>query len=182
LRSNDAQDRAAKNACGLAEMVSWLTNYPSTMPDSFFKFDRNLGFVVSDVSRLLRREFERRVRGLGLTRAQWMMLSYLARQPGASQSELAESLQQEKITVSRQASRLERSGWIERADQGDDRRAYRLRLTPKAEQMIARLFALGGQLQTDALAGLSARQRDALINSLLAVRANLMALDTRGAP
>jgi DNA-binding MarR family transcriptional regulator len=111
-----------------------------------------------------------------------MMLSYLARQPGASQSELAESLQQEKITVSRQASRLERSGWIERADQGDDRRAYRLRLTPKAEQIIARLFALGGQLQKDAFAGLSARQQEALINSLLAVRANLVAMDGRGAP
>jgi MarR family transcriptional regulator for hemolysin len=151
------------------------------MAEAFAKFDRNLGFIVSDVSRLLRREFERRVRGLGLTRAQWMLLSHLARQPGASQSDLADSLQQEKITVSRQVARLERTGWIERADHGDDRRAYRLRLTPKAEQMIARLFAVGEQLQADVLTGLPARRREALINDLLAVKTNLVGMDTRSA-
>src|SRR5476649_704170 len=116
------------------------------MPERVHNFDRSLGFIVNDVSRLLRREFERRVRGLGLTRAQWILLSHLARQPGASQSELAESLQQEKITISRQATRLEKTGWIERTDHSLDRRAYRLRLTPKAEQMMTRLIEVGDKL------------------------------------
>ncbi len=150
------------------------------MPSSFDKFDRNLGFIVNDVSRLLRREFDRRIRGLGLPRAQWILLVHLARQPGASQADLAESLQQEKITISRQASRLERTGWIERTDQGADHRAHGLRLTPKAEQMISRLFGVGEQLQTDALTGLTARRREALIDDLLTVQANLAAMDARG--
>jgi len=150
------------------------------MPAPFHKFDRNLGFILNDVSRLLRREFDRRARGLGLTRAQWMLLVHLARQPGASQADLAESVQQEKITVSRQAARLEKSGWIERTDQGTDRRAYHLRLTPKADQMIARLFALGEQLQADVLTGLAARRREALIDDLIAVRANLLRMEMRG--
>ena len=151
------------------------------MPESAFQFDRNLGFILSDVSRLLRREFDRRVRGMGLTRAQWMLLSHLARNPGASQSDLAESLQQEKITVSRQASRLEGAGWIERSDHGVDRRAYRLRLTPKAEQTMVRLVALGGQLQADAQDGISSRRREALIDDLLAIKANLLKMDSRPA-
>jgi len=141
-------------------------------------YDRSLGFIINDLSRLLRREFDRRVRGLGLTRAQWILLSHLARQPGASQSDLAESLQQEKITISRQAARLEKSGWIQRADHTDDRRAYCLQLTPKAEQMMTRLIVVADQLRVDAMAGLAPARREALIDDLLCVKANLLRMDS----
>lgn len=150
------------------------------MPERAYNFERSLGFVVNDVSRLLRREFERRVRGLGLTRAQWILISHLARQPGASQSELAESLQQEKITISRQAARLEKSGWIERTDHTADRRAYRLRLTPKAEGIMTRLIAVGNQLRADALVGLPPRRREALIDDLLSVKNTLIQMQADG--
>ena len=51
--------------------------------------DRSLGFLFADISRLTRKEFDRRVRDLGLTRAQWLFLYYLARQPGCTQREMA---------------------------------------------------------------------------------------------
>ena len=79
-------------------------------------FDRSLGFLLNDISRLMRQEFNRRVEGFGLTRAQWLFLFYVARRPGCTQSDLAEELQVQKITVSRQADRLERAGWIERRE------------------------------------------------------------------
>jgi DNA-binding MarR family transcriptional regulator len=129
---------------------------------------------LNDVSRLLRREFDRRVRGFGLTRAQWMLLAYVARQPGATQSDLAEILQQEKITVSRQAARLEKNGWLERLDHAADGRAYRLQLTPKAIAMVERLAAVSDQLRADVLSGLPAVRREALINDLLQVKASLL--------
>jgi DNA-binding MarR family transcriptional regulator len=144
------------------------------MSPSLPNFDRGLGFLVADVSRLLRREFDRRVRGFGLTRAQWMLLFHVARQPGASQSDLADSLQQEKITVSRQAARLEKNGWLERHDHVADGRAYRLQLTPKARDMVVRLSRIAEDLRLDALTGLSAPRREALINDLLRVKENLM--------
>ncbi len=68
--------------------------------------EQRFGFLFADISRLVRKEFDRRVRDLGLTRAQWLFLYYLARQPDCTQSELAELLQVEKITISRQAGRL----------------------------------------------------------------------------
>ncbi|MES1166774.1 MAG: MarR family transcriptional regulator [Pseudomonadota bacterium] len=145
------------------------------MNTSLPHFERGLGFVLNDVSRLLRREFERRVRGFGLTRAQWMLLSYVARHPGSTQSELAEILQQEKITVSRQAARLEKNGWLQR-DDAADRRAYRLQLTPKAGEMVARLVVVSDRLRVDALSGLPVARREALINDLLLVKANLQRL------
>ena len=152
------------------------------MSVSLPNFDRGLGFVLNDVSRLLRREFERRVRGFGLTRAQWMLLFHVARQPGASQSDLAEILQQEKITVSRQASRLEKNGWLERLNHAADGRAYRLQLTPKAREMVVRLAKVADELRVDALSGLPSVRREALIDDLLRVKANLlsMPLDSRG--
>src|SRR4051812_12281122 len=105
------------------------------MPAPTFQLERNFGFIIGDISRLARKEFDRRVRELRLTRAQWMFLCHLARQPGCTQSELAESLQMERISVSRQAERLEKAGWIERRDHEWDARAYHLYLTPKAERL-----------------------------------------------
>ena len=141
--------------------------------------DRSLGFLFADISRLARREFDRRVRDLGLTRAQWLFLYYLARQPGCTQSELAELLQMEKITVSRQAARLEKAGWIQRADHAADGRAYHLELTPRAERIIARLDERADQLRDDYLQGISPTRRTSLLADLTLIKANLLRLDTR---
>ena len=141
--------------------------------------DRRLGFLIGDISRLARREFERRARGLKLTRAQWLFLYHLARQPGCTQSELAELLQQERITISRQADRLERAGWIERRDHASDRRAYHLYLKPKAERMARQLDRLARRLREDYLAGLPTGRRQALIDDLLHIKTNLLRMDQR---
>lgn len=150
------------------------------MSVSLPNFDRGLGFVLNDVTWLLRREFDRRVRGFGLTRAQWMLLFHVARQPGASQSALAEILQQEKITVSRQAARLEKNGWLQRHDHAADGRAYRLQLTPKAREMVARMATVADKLRVDAFSGLPAVRREALINDLLRVKSNLQRMPSGG--
>lgn len=136
-----------------------------------------LGFLLADISRLARKEFDRRVRPLGLTRAQWLFLYYLGRQPGASQSELAEQLQMEKITISRQADRLERAGWIERRDDRDDGRAYHLRLTPRAERVVERLGSLAARLRTEYLRGVPTARRQALVSDLSTIKANLLQLE-----
>ena len=60
--------------------------------------DEHIGVMISDVARLMRTVFDRRVRRLGLTRAQWLALTRLHRRPGASQSELADMMEVEKAT------------------------------------------------------------------------------------
>ena len=141
--------------------------------------ERSLGFLLADISRLARKEFDRRVRDLGLTRAQWLFLYYLSRQPGCTQSELAELLQMEKISVSRQAERLEKAGWIQRADHADDGRAYHLELTPRAERIIVRLDERADRLRDDYLQGISPTRRSSLLADLTLIKANLLRLDTR---
>lgn len=159
-------------------MVSLLTSLASSqMSEALPNFDRTLGFIVNDISRLLRKAFEQRVRGHGLTRAQWLLLYHVARRPGASQSDLAESLQLEKITISRQAARLEKGGWLMREDHAHDGRAYRLRLTPRATKMIAQLSGVVDEVRDLAMTGIPAARRTALIDDLLLIKANLSGAD-----
>jgi len=143
--------------------------------------EQHLGFLFADISRLARKEFDRRVRDLGLTRAQWLFLYNLARQPGCTQSELAELLQMEKITISRQADRLEKAGWIRRSDHAADARAYHLALTPRAERIIARMDDRADRLRSDYLQGIPPGRREALAADLAQIKANLLHLDAKSA-
>ncbi|WP_415908962.1 MarR family winged helix-turn-helix transcriptional regulator [Oleiharenicola sp. Vm1] len=140
---------------------------------------RRISLLLSDINRQVRSVFDRRVKHLGLTRAQWMFLFYLGREPGMTQSQLAELMQMEKISVSRQAERLESAGWIERRDDRADARAYRLYPTARAGRVVAKLNALADELRADYLEGLPAGRIAALTEDLGRIRANLVRL--RGA-
>ena len=74
-----------------------------------------IGYTLTDVARLLRTVFERRVRSLGLTRAQWVVIARIYRHPGLSQTEVADLLEIEKATAGRLIDRMELKGWLERS-------------------------------------------------------------------
>ena len=134
---------------------------------------RNFGFLVNDVARAMRTEYDRRVRELGLTRSQWWVMNHLFRNPGLTQSELAEILEVEKPSVGRLLDRLEAKGLVRREHDARDRRAWRVYIAESAEPQIRSLRKRAGELMADALAGLSAPDRERLIDLLLAVKANL---------
>lgn len=145
-------------------------------------FENSFGFILGDITRLARKEFDRRVRSLRLTRAQWMVLMHLARRPGCTQSDLAEAMQVQKITISRHADRLVRAGWIERRDHAKDARAYHLYVSRKARPVIERLTAVADGLRQEYMEGLGAARRDALIGDLLHIKSNLLRLEAESAP
>jgi DNA-binding MarR family transcriptional regulator len=130
--------------------------------------------MISDVARLMRTVFDRRVRRLGLTRAQWLVLTRLHRRPGASQSELAETMEVEKATVGRLIDRLEAKGWVERRAQAGDRRVNRLYLTPEAERLHKRIWRIAETTVEDALAELSRREGAQLRKLLGRVKSRLI--------
>lgn len=95
--------------------------------------------LLNDVGRMLRTEADRRARAHGMTRAQWVILIRLDRQPGLSQKELAELLEVEPITVARLADRLEARNLLERRPDPADRRIWRLHLLPAAQPVLDEL-------------------------------------------
>lgn len=137
------------------------------------EFDRNFGFLLYDAARLMRRDFDRRARRLGLSRAQWSVLAHLARNEGVKQAELADVLDVQPITLARQIDRLERSGLVRRCADPEDRRVRRLYLSDCARPILTELRALGGETRAEALRGLSLDQRRSLIESLARIRDNL---------
>lgn len=132
-----------------------------------------LGFLLSDVSRLLRRRFDERARASGASVAQWRVLKILERQPGLNQGQIAELLEVEPITCCRMIDRMEEAGLVERRRDPADRRAWRIHLTESAAPVLADLHILAGEMIEDALHGLSPAERDALIAALQAIRSNL---------
>ncbi|MES2989269.1 MAG: MarR family transcriptional regulator [Pseudomonadota bacterium] len=133
----------------------------------------NLGFLISDVSRLMRRRFDERARNSGATGAQWRTLKILERKEGLNQGQLAEMLEVEPITACRMIDRLEEAGLVERRRDPADRRAWRIYLTDKARPVLADLHDVAGTMIENALQGFSPRQRDELFGSLSAIRGNL---------
>jgi MarR family transcriptional regulator, transcriptional regulator for hemolysin len=135
--------------------------------------DDFIGVVISDVARLLRTAFDRRVRGMGLTRAQWLLLTRLHRRPGASQTEIADMMEIERASAGRLIERLEAKGWIERRA-GDDRRVKRVYLTPEAERVHKRIWRIAEANVDAALADLSAGESAELMRLLGRVKKNLV--------
>ena len=133
----------------------------------------NFGFVIHDVARLLRWDFDRKSQELGLTRAQWSVLAHLYRGDGIQQKSLARLMDIKPITLVNHLDRLEVNNWIERRDDPDDRRAKRVFLTPKAEPMIKALSKLGQKVRVNALHGIDAREERAFMTTLLRIRENL---------
>jgi DNA-binding MarR family transcriptional regulator len=137
--------------------------------------DHTIGFLLRDVSRLMRKRFDRRARALGLTRAQWLVLANLAPRPGINQSALADILEIENITLGRHIDRLEETGWVERRRDPADRRAWRLYLADKARPILERMDVIAGETHADALDGLAAAERERLRAVLLGIKTNLLA-------
>jgi MarR family transcriptional regulator for hemolysin len=138
---------------------------------------RSLGFLLGDVSRLIRQRFDDRADGLGLTRAQWRVLAQLRRREGINQSALAEILEIEPITLVRHIDRLVAKDFVERRPDPKDRRAWKLHLKEEVLPVLDRLRIISEQTLDEAMQGISAEQRERLIDALLVMKTNLVLLD-----
>src|SRR5882757_6837930 len=101
--------------------------------------EKDLLIVLHDVARLTRTRFDQEARAFGMTRAQWIILARLDRQPGISQNELATICEVEPITVGRLIDRLEARGMVERRADPHDRRIRRLHLLPAAQPILTEI-------------------------------------------
>jgi DNA-binding MarR family transcriptional regulator len=133
----------------------------------------SIGTMVAQVARLMRRSFDERARSIGVTRPQWQVLSLLARHEGINQGGLAEILEVEPITLGRMIDRLQDAALVQRRPDPADRRAWRLFLTEKGNELIDQMRPLASETLETALDGIGAEQRDELMAVLDRMRGNL---------
>ncbi|HEY0301608.1 MAG TPA: MarR family transcriptional regulator [Rhizomicrobium sp.] len=137
-------------------------------------FDRDLLILLHDVARTMRTRFDQKARTThAMTRAQWIILSRLERQPGMSQNELAAICEVEPITVARLVDRLEARGLVERRSDPADRRIRRLHLLPAAAPFLEFITDARETMSARITAGLDEATRTTLIDALLTIKENL---------
>jgi MarR family transcriptional regulator for hemolysin len=136
-------------------------------------FDRDPMILLHDVARIMRTRFDQRARARGMTRAQWVILARLSRQPGLSQNEMATICEVEPITVGRLIDRLETRGFVERRADPDDRRIRRLHLLPAAQPILDEIARCKDELNLEVFGGMSEQDKSQLVDSLLHIKCNL---------
>ena len=135
--------------------------------------NREFAFSLNDAARLLRTYADYKARQFGITRAQWAVLVRLDRFEGLKQSELAEMLDLQPITLTRLLDRLCDCGLIERRADPNDRRAKRLYLTATARPLLERLGDLGEEMLGTALVGIERDAVERMVAQLATMKENL---------
>ena len=144
-----------------------------------FPQSREIAVSVMDVARMLKTYADQRARQFGISRAQWTVLVRLDRCEGLKQSELADMLDLQPISLTRLLDRLAGNGLIERRPDPNDRRANRLYLTPAARPLIEELSHLGEDMMTTVLEGIDDASREQLLRELGVMKDNLRAAINR---
>ncbi len=144
---------------------------------------RTFGSLVQDVTRLLKRHFERRARqsGLPITPRQATVIIYISRHEGVSQAEVANWLSIEPIALVRLLDKLCEEGLVERRAHPTDRRVRTLWLTEAAQPVLERILEINQAIRAEAFVGLPDAARDALIEALALIKDNLASVVTEDA-
>jgi DNA-binding MarR family transcriptional regulator len=134
-----------------------------------------LGFLVNDVARLLRTGFASRVSeaGLGLTGGEARALMHAVNAGGARQTEIAERMGVEPMTLCGYVDKLEGRGLVERQPHPEDRRAKRIVPTDEAGDALDAIMPLAHDVVDHALEGLPASDVEALRRALEHMRVRL---------
>jgi DNA-binding MarR family transcriptional regulator len=123
-----------------------------------FKFvPFRLNRLAAEVSSALSTEYQQRY---GLDIPGWRVLATLGfRKDPCSAQFVAECTRTHKSTISRAVTALMQRGFIERVENENDRREFRLRLTRKGRALYEELFPLLLQREQEILGCLSAQER-----------------------
>jgi DNA-binding MarR family transcriptional regulator len=100
------------------------------------EFEDDLPILLSDVARHTRTYADQLAQAHGMTRAQLIVLARLQLQPDLSQNELAAFAEVAPMTIARLIDRLDELRLVKRCSDPQDRRIWRLQLTPAAAPLL----------------------------------------------
>lgn len=151
-------------------------DFQENHPKDTDRRDFEIAFSIDDVNRLLRLAFDERMNEMGLTKSSWRLISALSREDGMSQVELSRRLGMSRVSIGWLVDRLVKSGHVERRADSNDRRVWRVYLTPSAETEIGVMSDLAHEFCGEVFSTLSNQQFEALWASLRTVRKQLLNL------
>ncbi len=133
----------------------------------------NLSFLLAEVARLLRVAFDQEMEQFGLTRSQWQTLVYVLRLGGPSQTALADALDVARPSVGALIDQLEKSGYVMRQADSQDRRIWRVMPTSLAVERSKEIAERAEKVANHAFKGLTKEQIEGAISVIETVQQNL---------
>jgi DNA-binding MarR family transcriptional regulator len=133
----------------------------------------NFLFTLGEVQRLVRAYADKEAARFGITRAQWAVLAKVERNEGMKQTELAEQMEMQPITLTRLIDKLCENDWIERRGDASDRRVNRLYLLKAGRALLGRLSSLRSELTATALEGIHPADAHRLLAQLEQIKENV---------
>jgi len=120
-----------------------------------------IGFNLRMAQEAAFQAFSRRSQAIGESPGRFAALTLIARNPGISQTELSQASGRDKSSVTPVVEDLVRRGLVERKRTHNDRRAYRLSLTPAGKKTLTELTrcARRHERNLDQLIGRGERKR-----------------------
>lgn len=135
--------------------------------------ENDLLVLLNDVARHIRTMADQAAQELGMSRAQLIILKRLDQQPDLSQNELAALAEVTPITIARLVDRLEERGLVRRGIDPQDRRIWRLRLTPAAAPFLREIDLLRAKLNKIAAGGIKPAVLQAMAVGLRQMKENV---------
>lgn len=129
--------------------------------------------LLYDVARHMRTCADQMAQAHGLTRAQVIVLARLEQQPDVSQNALASFAEVAPITIARLIDRIEELGLVKRYPDPDDRRIWRLRLTPAAAPILREIRSLRAKLRGVMTRGVEPAVLRAMVTGLRQMKDNV---------
>jgi DNA-binding MarR family transcriptional regulator len=127
--------------------------------------------LLHEASRTTAELFDRHRAALNLTARQYVILTAIAQNPGASQAEIARITGVDRANIASTTLRLVRSGHVSRARSSSDARSCALRLTRKGLAVLILGDAIATRVDSQLLASLSLSIRNRFTCSLRTIAA-----------
>lgn len=137
------------------------------------------GFLIHDVSRIRKKVVDKSVKHMGITRSQFWVLVNIGRygQEGIAQTRLAQLMNVGKVSLGGLIDRMESNNLVERLPDPVDRRAKKVCMTPKGEDLLHNLQDVAQQVNNQIMKGVTKEQNKLLDGVLKTMKHNLLQMD-----
>lgn len=131
-------------------------------------FDRqsSLGWLINVVANKLKNDFDTELKKHGLTIALWPTLMCLWEEEGVTQREIAIKSKVESSTTTRTIDKLERLHLVERRDDPQSRRSFRIYLTDKGRALQSTLIHIPVDINESMLSSLDSEEQEQMLGLL----------------
>ncbi|WP_297420325.1 MarR family winged helix-turn-helix transcriptional regulator [Clostridium sp.] len=127
---------------------------------------QHIGKYIGEIHRTSGIYFSKKFSKFGIGAGQYLFLLNLYKNDGITQEELTEKVKLDKATTARAIKKLEDEGYVKRVKKENDRRAYKLQVTEKAEQIKEEVYLIMDEWESKIRSNLTDEESEELAKLL----------------